>query len=53
LFLFLPIIYSGKHVVFGKVIDGYDVVEAVEAVGSGSGKPSKEVRIAKSGELAE
>mmetsp|Transcript_15332 Transcript_15332/g.25512 ORF Transcript_15332/g.25512 Transcript_15332/m.25512 type:complete len:206 (-) Transcript_15332:325-942(-) len=44
---------DGKHVVFGKVIDGYDVVEAVEAVGSGSGKPSKDVRIAKSGELAE
>lgn len=44
---------SGKHVVFGKVIDGFDVVKAVEAVGSGSGKPSKEVRIQKSGELSE
>lgn len=39
--------------VFGKVIDGFDVVKKVEAVGSGSGKPSKEVRIQKSGELAE
>lgn len=44
---------DGKHVVFGKVIDGYDVVQAVEAVGSGSGKPSKEVRITKSGEVTE
>lgn len=44
---------TGKHVVFGKVIDGFDVVKAVEEVGSGSGKPSKEVRISKSGELAE
>lgn len=42
---------DGKHVVFGKVIDGFDVVKAVEAVGSGSGKPSAEVRIQKSGEL--
>lgn len=44
---------DGKHVVFGKVLDGFDVVKAVEAVGSGSGKPSKEVRIKKSGELSE
>lgn len=39
--------------VFGKVLEGMDVVKAVEAVGSGSGKPSKPVRIAKSGVLAE
>ena len=37
--------------VFGKVIDGMDVVRAVEAVGSQSGKTSKEVRIAASGEI--
>lgn len=42
---------DGKHVVFGKVLEGFDVVKAVEAVGSGSGKPSKEVRIVTSGEL--
>jgi hypothetical protein len=28
-----------------------DVVKKIEAVGSSSGKPAKEVRIAKSGEL--
>jgi cyclophilin family peptidyl-prolyl cis-trans isomerase len=35
--------------VFGKVIEGMDVVKTIEALGSGSGKPSKTVRIAKSG----
>merc|ERR1712046_489213 len=32
---------DGKHVVFGKVIDGMDIVTKVEAVGTSSGKPSK------------
>eukprot|EP00928_Gymnodinium_smaydae_P007536 TRINITY_DN126_c1_g1_i2.p2 TRINITY_DN126_c1_g1~~TRINITY_DN126_c1_g1_i2.p2 ORF type:complete len:198 (+),score=65.66 TRINITY_DN126_c1_g1_i2:61-654(+) len=43
---------DGRHVVFGKVIEGMDVVSAVEAVGSQSGKPSKKVTIADSGELS-
>mmetsp|Transcript_31047 Transcript_31047/g.55597 ORF Transcript_31047/g.55597 Transcript_31047/m.55597 type:complete len:215 (-) Transcript_31047:149-793(-) len=42
---------NGRHVVFGRVIEGMDVVYAVEAVGSGSGKTSKLVTIADSGEL--
>jgi len=42
---------DGKHVVFGKVIEGLDVVKAVEAVGSQSGKTSKKVTIVDSGEL--
>jgi peptidylprolyl isomerase len=42
---------NGRHVVFGKVIEGMDVVKKIEAVGSGSGKPSKEVVIVDSGEL--
>jgi len=42
---------DGRHVVFGKVVEGMDVVKAVEAVGSQSGKTSKKVTIADSGEL--
>lgn len=44
---------DGKHAVFGKVVEGFDVVKAIEGVGSQSGKPSKAVRIVKSGELKE
>jgi len=43
---------DGKHVVFGKVTDAtLDIVKKVESVGSQSGKTSKEVKIAKCGEL--
>merc|ERR1712110_1021955 len=42
---------DGRHVVFGKVVDGLDVVTAVEAVGASSGKPQKLVTIADSGVL--
>lgn len=42
---------DGRHVVFGKVIEGMDVVTAVEKVGSQSGKTSAKVVIADSGEL--
>ncbi|EGP86161.1 uncharacterized protein MYCGRDRAFT_44978 [Zymoseptoria tritici IPO323] len=43
---------DGKHVVFGEVLEGYDIVEKIENVPKGSGdKPSKTVKIKKSGEL--
>jgi peptidylprolyl isomerase len=42
---------DGKHVVFGEVLEGMDVVKAMEAVGSGSGKPSVEVKLVASGQL--
>lgn len=42
---------DGRHVVFGEVLEGMDVVKAIEALGSQSGKPSKSIVIADSGEL--
>jgi peptidylprolyl isomerase len=42
---------DGRHVVFGKIIEGMDVVYKVEKVGSQSGKTTKKVSIADSGEL--
>merc|ERR1712072_551617 len=42
---------DGKHVVFGSVVEGMEVVKACEAVGSQSGKTSKPVVIADSGQL--
>jgi peptidylprolyl isomerase len=42
---------DGKHVVFGKVVNGMNVVKAIEAVGSSSGKPSQPVVIADCGQL--
>jgi peptidyl-prolyl isomerase F (cyclophilin D) len=36
---------DGKHVVFGKAVEGLDVVKKMEALGSQSGKPSAKVEI--------
>ena len=43
---------DGKHVVFGSVVEGMDVVKAVEGVGSKSGKTSKVVSITDCGQLS-
>jgi len=40
---------DGKHVVFGEVEEGMDVVAAIEAVGSASGKTAAVVKIVKCG----
>lgn len=42
---------NGKHVVFGRVIEGLDVVKRVERLGSPSGKPSSRVTISNCGEV--
>ena len=42
---------DGKHTVFGEVEDGLDVLGAIEACGSKSGKPSSKVVIEDCGEL--
>merc|ERR1711933_318824 len=43
---------DGKHVVFGNVKDGMDVVKKIEAVGSQSGKCAKPVVVADCGQLS-
>jgi len=42
---------DGKHVVFGKVLDGVDLVKEIEGLGSSSGKTSKKVEIKAAGEI--
>ncbi|VFQ98253.1 unnamed protein product [Cuscuta campestris] len=42
---------DGRHVVFGKVLSGMDVVYKMEAEGNQSGTPKSDVIIADSGEL--
>lgn len=43
---------DGKHVVFGKVVEGMDVVKKIESFGSQSGKTSKKIVIANSGQVS-
>jgi peptidyl-prolyl isomerase F (cyclophilin D) len=43
---------DGKHVVFGKVVEGMDVVKTIEGLGSQSGATKKKIVVADSGELA-
>jgi peptidylprolyl isomerase len=42
---------DGKHVVFGRVLEGMDVVKKVESLGSNSGTPKAKIVISDSGEL--
>jgi len=44
---------DGRHVVFGTVVDGYDVVKLIEMVGTPSGKPLRRVVITQCGILEE
>eukprot|EP00919_Chromeraceae_sp_WS-2016_P064831 GHVR01153570.1.p1 GENE.GHVR01153570.1~~GHVR01153570.1.p1 ORF type:complete len:169 (-),score=17.83 GHVR01153570.1:76-582(-) len=42
---------DGKHVVFGEVVDGMDVVTLIESLGSQQGVPSQEIVVEECGEL--
>ncbi|CEJ02767.1 Putative Peptidyl-prolyl cis-trans isomerase [Rhizopus microsporus] len=42
---------DGKHVVFGEVIEGMDVVKKIEALGSGSGATKAKIVIDDCGQL--
>jgi cyclophilin family peptidyl-prolyl cis-trans isomerase len=42
---------DGRHVVFGKVLEGFPVLKKIDAAGSNSGRPSSEVKIVRCGEL--
>ena len=44
---------DGRHVVFGRVLEGMDVVKKIEAQGSQGGRPRLPIQITKSGELKE
>ena len=44
---------DGKHVVFGSVVDGMEVVKYVESVGSKSGRTSKDVVVSDCGVISE
>lgn len=43
---------DGKHVVFGQIVDGMDVVREMEKYGTDSGKPKGKVVIADCGQLS-
>merc|ERR1712060_865002 len=42
---------DGKHVVFGEVVEGMDVLQKMESMGSQSGRTSQQVVISDCGEL--
>uniref|UniRef100_A0A7N0UEY1 peptidylprolyl isomerase n=2 Tax=Kalanchoe fedtschenkoi TaxID=63787 RepID=A0A7N0UEY1_KALFE len=44
---------DGKHVVFGKVVQGLDTLKKIEQAGSGDGKPGSVVKIIDSGEVSD
>jgi cyclophilin family peptidyl-prolyl cis-trans isomerase len=44
---------DGHHVVFGKVVEGLDIVRKIESYGSRSGRTSKKIVVETCGEIVE
>ena len=44
---------DNKHVVFGEVVDGMEIVKEIEALGTESGRPKRTVIITKCGVVEE
>ncbi|KAK4689946.1 hypothetical protein P7C73_g157, partial [Tremellales sp. Uapishka_1] len=42
---------DGKHVVFGEVTEGQDLVKEIESLGSNSGRPKTDIKITSAGSL--
>ena len=51
MYSFMRFRLDGKHVVFGRVVNGMDVVRKMEGEGSQSGKTKSKVTIAACGQL--
>jgi peptidyl-prolyl isomerase F (cyclophilin D) len=43
---------DGKHVVFGHIVSGFEIIKKIEGYGSGSGKTSKKIVVANCGQLS-
>jgi peptidyl-prolyl isomerase F (cyclophilin D) len=42
---------DGKHVVFGKVVEGYEAIAKAESFGSREGRTSKRIEVVDCGQL--
>ena len=44
---------NGAHTVFGEVVDGFEMLDAMEKAGSGNGTPTKFIQVKDCGEITE
>jgi len=44
---------DGKHVVFGEVVENYELVQTIESYGSKKGKPKAKISIKACGQISE